>query len=105
MVKLESLDDDISNYPEGLVLVPRGTDDGSFVVGPHVRGGRLKAASATGDEEVDLLLPGTARYDHQTRKDFLLIFVIEHQQKTRVSNPRMPILCRYDVSFFSRHLY
>lgn len=61
----ESLDDDISNYPEGLVLVPRGTDDGSFVVGPHVRGGRLKAASATGDEEVDLLLPGTARLQIQ----------------------------------------
>jgi len=61
----ESLDDDISNYPEGLVLVPRGTDDGSFVGGPHVRGGRLKAASATGDEEVDLLLPGTARLQIQ----------------------------------------
>ncbi|KAG5556815.1 hypothetical protein RHGRI_007164 [Rhododendron griersonianum] len=61
----ESMDDDISNYPQGLVLVPRGTDDGTVVVGPHVRGGRLRAASATGDEEVDLLLPGTARLQIQ----------------------------------------
>lgn len=31
-------------------------------MGPHIRGSRLRA-SAAGDEEVDLLLPGTARYD------------------------------------------
>ena len=43
-------------------MVPRGTDDNSVVVGPHIRGSRLRA-SAAGDEEVDLLLPGTARYD------------------------------------------
>lgn len=55
----ESLEDEIS--PQGLVLVPRGSDD-SVVVGPHVRGSRLRASSATGDAEVDLLLPGTARY-------------------------------------------
>lgn len=54
----ESLEDEIS--PQGLVLVPRGSDD-SVVVGPHVRGSRLRASSATGDAEVDLLLPGTAR--------------------------------------------
>ncbi|GFS45806.1 phosphatidyl inositol monophosphate 5 kinase [Actinidia rufa] len=60
----EAMDDEISNYPQGLVLVPRGTDD-SVVVGPHIRGSRLKAASATGDEEVDLLLPGTARFQIQ----------------------------------------
>ncbi|KAL5727313.1 1-phosphatidylinositol-4-phosphate 5-kinase [Ranunculus cassubicifolius] len=52
-------DDEISNYPESLVLVPRGSDDGSVVVGPHIRGSRLRA-SAVGDEEVDLLLPGIA---------------------------------------------
>jgi 1-phosphatidylinositol-4-phosphate 5-kinase len=52
------------NYPQGLVLVPRGTDDDSVVVGPHIRGSRLRASSA-GDEEVDLLLPGTARYGIQ----------------------------------------
>lgn len=55
----ESLEDEIS--PQGLVLVPRGSDD-RVVVGPHVRGSRLRASSATGDAEVDLLLPGTARY-------------------------------------------
>lgn len=58
----DALEDEISNYPQGLVLVPRGTDDNSIVVGPHIRGSRLRASSA-GDEEVDLLLPGTARYD------------------------------------------
>ncbi|KAH8505720.1 hypothetical protein H0E87_012799 [Populus deltoides] len=52
------------NYPQGLVLVPRGTDDDSVVVGPHIRGSRLRASSA-GDEEVDLLLPGTARLQIQ----------------------------------------
>ncbi|OWM82463.1 hypothetical protein CDL15_Pgr002037 [Punica granatum] len=53
------------NYPQGLVLVPRGTDDGSVAVGPHIRGSRLRASSASGDEEVDLLLPGTARLQIQ----------------------------------------
>ncbi|XP_031280880.1 phosphatidylinositol 4-phosphate 5-kinase 9 isoform X2 [Pistacia vera] len=57
-------EDEISNYPEGLVLVPRGTDDNSVVVGPHIRGSRLRASSA-GYEEVDLLLPGTARLQIQ----------------------------------------
>lgn len=52
------------NYPQGLVLVPRGTGDDSVVVGPHIRGSRLRASSA-GDEEVDLLLPGTARLQIQ----------------------------------------
>lgn len=56
----ETLEDEIYNYPQGLVLVPRGGDDNSVVVGPHIRGSRLRASSA-GDEEVDLLLPGTAR--------------------------------------------
>jgi 1-phosphatidylinositol-4-phosphate 5-kinase len=59
----ETLEDEIYNYPQGLVLVPRGGDD-SVVVGPHIRGSRLRASSA-GDEEVDLLLPGTARLQIQ----------------------------------------
>ncbi|KAE8721907.1 Phosphatidylinositol 4-phosphate 5-kinase 9 [Hibiscus syriacus] len=57
-------EDEISNYPQGLVLVPRGTDDSSVVTGSHIRGRRLRA-SAAGDEEVDLLLPGTARFQIQ----------------------------------------
>ncbi|TXG47363.1 hypothetical protein EZV62_026657 [Acer yangbiense] len=57
-------EDEIFNYPEGLVLVPRGTDDDSMVVGPHIRGSRLRASSV-GYEEVDLLLPGTARLQIQ----------------------------------------
>ncbi|XP_008442735.2 phosphatidylinositol 4-phosphate 5-kinase 9 [Cucumis melo] len=60
----DPFEDDISTYPQGLVLVPR-TDDNSVVVGPHIRGSRLRASSATGDEEVDLLLPGTARLQIQ----------------------------------------
>lgn len=60
----ESMEDGIS--PQGLVLVPRGSGDNSVIVGPHIRGSRLRTSSATGDEEVDLLLPGTARYLHCT---------------------------------------
>ncbi|XP_038692317.1 phosphatidylinositol 4-phosphate 5-kinase 9-like [Tripterygium wilfordii] len=60
----DTIEDEIFNYPQGLVLVPRGTDDDSVVVGPHIRGSRLRASSA-GDEEVDLLLPGTARFQIQ----------------------------------------
>ncbi|KAK9289974.1 hypothetical protein L1049_008136 [Liquidambar formosana] len=61
----DAIEDDISNYPQSLVLVPRGTDDKGVVVGPHIRGSRLRASSAEGDEEVDLLLPGTARLQIQ----------------------------------------
>ncbi|KAM7262914.1 hypothetical protein ACFE04_000597 [Oxalis oulophora] len=61
----ESMEDEIPNYPQGLVLIPRGTDDDSVVVGPHIRGSRLRASSSAGDEEVDLLLPGTARLQIQ----------------------------------------
>ncbi|WOL18959.1 phosphatidylinositol 4-phosphate 5-kinase 9 [Canna indica] len=57
-------EDEILNYPEGLVLVPRGSGDESVVVGPHIRGNRLRA-SAAGFVEVDLLLPGTARLQIQ----------------------------------------
>nr|GEV48142.1 phosphatidylinositol 4-phosphate 5-kinase 9-like [Tanacetum cinerariifolium] len=58
----ESMEDEIS--PQGLVLVPHGSGDSSVVVGPHIRGSRLRS-SATGDAEVDLLLPGTARLQIQ----------------------------------------
>ncbi|KAK7267799.1 hypothetical protein RIF29_20478 [Crotalaria pallida] len=60
----DPLEDEVSNYPQGLVLVPREADDNSVVVGSHIRGSRLRA-SAAGDEEVDLLLPGTARLQIQ----------------------------------------
>ncbi|XP_022745754.1 phosphatidylinositol 4-phosphate 5-kinase 9-like isoform X2 [Durio zibethinus] len=60
----EEEEDEITNYPQGLVLVPHGTDDNSVVVGSHIRGRRLRA-SAAGDEEVDLLLPGTERLQIQ----------------------------------------
>ncbi|EPS61557.1 hypothetical protein M569_13238, partial [Genlisea aurea] len=59
----ESMENDIS--AQGLVLVPHGSDDCSSIVGLHSRGSRLRASSSTGDEEVDLLLPGTARLQIQ----------------------------------------
>ncbi|KAK9153854.1 hypothetical protein Sjap_001334 [Stephania japonica] len=64
LVEEDAEEEQISNYPEGLVLVLRETDDDSVVVGSHIRGKRLRA-SAAGDEEVDLLLPGTARLQIQ----------------------------------------
>ncbi|XP_043706132.1 phosphatidylinositol 4-phosphate 5-kinase 9-like isoform X2 [Telopea speciosissima] len=60
----DTQEEEISNYPQSLVLVPLGSDDSNIIVGPHVRGGRLRA-SAAGDKEVDLLLPGTARLQIQ----------------------------------------
>ncbi|XP_074312015.1 phosphatidylinositol 4-phosphate 5-kinase 9 isoform X2 [Silene latifolia] len=60
----DALEDEMMAFPQSLVLVPRG-DDNSVVVGPHIRGSRLRAVSATGHEEVDLLLPGTARLQIQ----------------------------------------
>ncbi|XP_058077256.1 phosphatidylinositol 4-phosphate 5-kinase 9 isoform X2 [Magnolia sinica] len=59
IVTEDAQEEEISNYPQGLVLVPRGTDENSVVVGPHIRGSRLRSSAC--DEEVDLLLPGTAR--------------------------------------------
>uniref|UniRef100_A0A8R7R9C4 1-phosphatidylinositol-4-phosphate 5-kinase n=3 Tax=Triticum urartu TaxID=4572 RepID=A0A8R7R9C4_TRIUA len=58
-------DDSAYNYREGLVLVQRGSNqDGKVAVGPHIRGSRLRSSSAC-YEEVDLLLPGTARLQIQ----------------------------------------
>jgi 1-phosphatidylinositol-4-phosphate 5-kinase len=61
---IDAQEDDAFNYPEGLVLVQRGNDENSVVVGPHIRGSRLRS-SAAGFGEVDLLLPGTARVQIQ----------------------------------------
>ncbi|KAJ7552504.1 hypothetical protein O6H91_06G058200 [Diphasiastrum complanatum] len=44
----------------GLVLVSHSSGDDLSMAGPHVRGSPLKAGGV-GGEEVDLLLPGTAR--------------------------------------------
>lgn len=64
IVSEDAEEEEISNYPQGLVLIARGSGENSVVVGPHIRGSRLRA-SAAGDEEVDLLLPGTARLQIQ----------------------------------------
>lgn len=84
MIVAESMDDDIS--PQGLVLVPRGAEDNSVVVGPHIRGSRLRTSSATGDEEVDLLLPGAARYYplNFNKTLFPMYFLVDSFEKYRI---------------------
>lgn len=47
--------------PKGLLLVTHEPNFVSTAPGPHIRGNTLKAFSV-GEKEVDLLLPGTARY-------------------------------------------
>lgn len=59
-----AVDDEISSYPQSLVLVAREPHQDGRVLGSHIRGSALRA-SAVGDEEVDLLLPGTARLQIQ----------------------------------------
>lgn len=59
-----ALEEDVLNSPEGLVLVQRASDQNDVVIGSHIRGGRLRSSSAS-FEEVDLLLPGTARLQIQ----------------------------------------
>lgn len=48
--------------PKGLLLVAHEPSVVNTAPGPHIRGNTLRAYSI-GDKEVDLLLPGTARYD------------------------------------------
>jgi 1-phosphatidylinositol-4-phosphate 5-kinase len=55
----DAQEDDAFSYPGGLVLV-ESSGENSVVVGPHIRGSRLRS-SAAGFGEVDLLLPGAAR--------------------------------------------
>ncbi|KAM3215666.1 hypothetical protein ACQJBY_067601 [Aegilops geniculata] len=62
---MEDDDSAYNDYRQGLVLVQRGSgQDGKVAVGPHIRGSRLRSSSAC-YEEVDLLLPGTARLQIQ----------------------------------------
>jgi 1-phosphatidylinositol-4-phosphate 5-kinase len=59
----DAQEDDAFSYPGGLVLV-ESSGENSMIVGPHIRGSRLRS-SAAGFGEVDLLLPGTARLQIQ----------------------------------------
>ncbi|KAH9317310.1 hypothetical protein KI387_019079, partial [Taxus chinensis] len=54
-----AVEDEIASYPQSLVLVAREPHQNGTILGSHIRGTPLRA-SAVGDEEVDLLLPGTA---------------------------------------------
>jgi hypothetical protein len=47
--------------PKGLLLVAHEPSSVNTTPGPHIRGNTLRAYSI-GNKEVDLLLPGTARY-------------------------------------------
>ncbi|CAL4966215.1 unnamed protein product [Urochloa decumbens] len=58
-----ALREDAMNCSEGLVLVQRASDQNDVVIGPHIRGARLRSSASF--EEVDLLLPGTARLQIQ----------------------------------------
>ena len=60
MKHIGALEEDALNSPEGLVLVQRASDQNDVVIGSHIRGARLRSSSAS-FEEVDLVLPGTAR--------------------------------------------
>ncbi|OVA10292.1 Phosphatidylinositol-4-phosphate 5-kinase [Macleaya cordata] len=55
-----SAQDEILVPPKGLLLVTHEPSSVSTVPGPHIRGSTLRASTA-GNEEVDLLLPGTGR--------------------------------------------
>mgnify|MGYP006950790932 FL=1 len=60
---------------ESLVLVAHEPDKNMIpsAAGSHVRGSPLKA-SAAGNEEIDLLLPGTARWVFYFLVSFLYFF-------------------------------
>ncbi|XP_042395082.1 phosphatidylinositol 4-phosphate 5-kinase 1-like isoform X1 [Zingiber officinale] len=54
------LHEEIRNLPKGLYLVAHEPSSVSSLPGSHIRGSTLRA-SAAGNKEVDLLLPGTGR--------------------------------------------
>lgn len=51
---------ELSIPPRGLLLVTHEPSSVNVTPGPHIRGSTLRAMSV-GDQEVDLLLPGTGR--------------------------------------------
>jgi len=55
------LEDEVIIPPKGLLLVTHESGSANTIPGSHIRGSMLRALAA-GDEEVDLLLPGTGRY-------------------------------------------
>ncbi|KAL5998242.1 Phosphatidylinositol 4-phosphate 5-kinase 7 [Asimina triloba] len=64
-LSISTVDDDSALHgdvipPKGLLLVAHEPGSISSMPGSHIRGSTLRA-SAVGDEEVDLLLPGTGR--------------------------------------------
>ncbi|XP_008802077.1 phosphatidylinositol 4-phosphate 5-kinase 1 isoform X2 [Phoenix dactylifera] len=56
----EPSQDEVTVPPKGLLLVAHEPGSVSTMPGSHIRGSTLRA-SAVGDEEVDLILPGTGR--------------------------------------------
>ncbi|KAL8168178.1 hypothetical protein V2J09_009677 [Rumex salicifolius] len=68
----DAVEDDI---PQSLVLVPRGSGDGTVVVGPHIRGSRLRTSSAAGEEELGVNMPARAEHTQEnTETGFLEVF-------------------------------
>ncbi|XP_073140062.1 phosphatidylinositol 4-phosphate 5-kinase 9-like [Henckelia pumila] len=109
----ESMEDE--NSRQSLVLVPRGAGDKDVVIGSHIRGNRLRASSASGNEEVDLLLPGTARFqiqlgvnmparaEHNSRGDDAQIFHEAYDVVLYLGI--IDILQEYNVSKKMEHAY
>nr|CAB3494868.1 unnamed protein product [Digitaria exilis] len=87
----DAKEDDALNYPEGLV---QSSGENSVVLGPHMRGSRLRA-SAAGFGEVDLLLPGTARLQIQLGVN--MPATAEHIPKDEESEPFREV---YDVVLY-----
>lgn len=58
--------------PKGLLLVTHEPSVVNTAPGPHIRGNTLRANSM-GDNEVDLLLPGTARFVPNILSNWFLV--------------------------------
>lgn len=76
VLRLGSISGDLSIPPKGLLLVTHEPSSVDTAPGPHIRGNTLRAFSE-GDREVDLLLPGTARYLISSYFAFLFCFLVE----------------------------
>lgn len=67
--------DELLIPPKGLLLVTHEPNFVSTQPGPHIRGNTLRAFSV-GEQEVDLLLPGTARYFTCFGDFYLIVYYI-----------------------------
>ncbi|KAG6488100.1 hypothetical protein ZIOFF_056858 [Zingiber officinale] len=74
------LHEEIRNLPKGLRLVAHEPSSVTSLPGSHIRGSTLRA-SAAGNKEVDLLLPGTGRQDVLAYVVELLVLIMQEKKK------------------------